>query len=144
RGAARGGGRTCRLVRGRGRARGLLRSGSGGGLGWTRGLGGLRRLRTLRSLVGPRPGGLLGDAVQVEIALRLQALAGGDADIALAREVHAAGIFGMLLIVALLSGDDVVAGAALAAIAEPVEPADDDADRDEADDDRGDQLADRG
>ena len=64
--------------------------------------------------------------------------------VALARDVHAARIVRDLLVVALLGGDELVVGAGRAAIAEPVEAADDDADRDEADEDRRDQLGDRG
>src|SRR5205085_6844957 len=131
-GAARGGrrgrsralrrGRRCGVLRGRG-GRGLLRLGRG---------------RVTRC------GRLLGDTVQVQIAARLRALAGRDAGIALAREVHAARIFGALLIVAALGGDDVVALAGGVAVAEPVEAADDHADREQADQDRADQFADGG
>src|SRR5205085_6003065 len=53
-------------------------------------------------------------------------------------------IFGMLLIVAALGSDDVVAVARGVAVAEPVEAADDQADREQADQDRADQLADGG
>src|SRR6185295_5487221 len=81
--------------------------------------------------------------VEREIALRGLAGAGGGGDLALAGDVHPAGIFGPDLVVALGRGDDVAAGARLVAVAEPEQAADDHADRDKADDDGGDELGDR-